>query len=1466
MAGGGAIAPQLEDPPAFNGGPALTGTTPGIGAPNEGGQMGGGFLGGAPAFGGGMPGIGAPSEPGQGLFGGGTNPGPGTSMPGIGVPPIGGGGPGVGMTGGGGMPGGGFGPGHGPAPIAGGMPGSGGAPGMGGGNPGVAAPGMGVGMQGPGQGGGMPGIGAPGFQGPNMGGGGGFGGGMPGVGGGMGPGFGPGLPGRPGMGGGGMGGGPGGGMPGGGGGGGGRPGGGGGPGGGGNMPGMPGGPGGQRPGQGGGWTTQALGEESGGGMGGGNSGPTTRAIGEESGGGMGGSQSGGWTTYALGEESGGSMGGGSAGNMGGGSGPTTRALGEESGGGMGGGLGGGQGNSGMFTTQAIGEESGGQMGGGGFKGFPGFPGLGGGGSPGMGGGNTGPTTRAIGEESGGGMGGMPGVGGGMGPGLPGGPGGGGNMPGIPGSQSGQRPGQGIGGGGGSGPTTRALGEESGGQMGGGQQGGGFTGPGGMNGMGGPGASAPMVPSMGGGEGESGPQSPMGGIGPAPVGSPLGGMFGGKPERWSTPSSSPSPAALSPRERTEQFANRIRDRWRRAGQEEMAAQKPIYDAGSPDGNSIGRRSSSDANTFPLSDARKAALNQSDRASVDRELQRRQLDPARMGATYNRNNDALNYLLDRARYGKRIPTYLNDLAQKSPNWDMERMKGTSPIHQVDSLREQKKRSDVVRPSRNAVDNQPKIMASGGGGGGFPPMLLSPPTGGNAAPSISPQRAGGRSYGSDIILPSGQQAAGANLGTGGSPRYSPPQAPGSVGYGNDIIMPPTSPASGLIGNKSPSPSVPSLPAGQPYGNDAIMPSMQRGSGAPAMAVPSAGPATASPLGGPAQVPSQTGVPQSPPQLPVYSGNAGRKSGIPLGSGQYDYSTMVGSLGQDAQRALDEYNAAVAQRDDLIRRLYEQRRKNTIGFQGNFGADVLGQFQNRADIANDIASRIGASALQNTKDLFKQRRAGILSSAVNRGLGNTTILDSLLQGATREESKALNDVLDTIAQRRLGTYLGTSGDTLNAQMALGGQKTGLLAGLSKDFVDYLERINPTPPDLGMVADLARKAGLGGVGVPTKDVPFPKPQPFPFPVNNSYLVPVPMAPPQQPTPPQQPPVAPMPAQSQSTGGDTMIYISPSMARARGIDVNNPPPGVMVTPDGGPPKGSNSQRITIGGGGPPATQAPTGGYPNPPGYPGAPSGPGGMGGGQGVSGPGGGLTTPGGMWNIGLPGFAGLPGIPGTGGPFGWPGVPFPWNPGQGTGSQPTSPGGPGSTWRYPGIPEGSVGDGNGPAVGGPPEQVDQQPGQKPPQGQNQPHGPEIVSTEPAPPRRGKDLRDVANSEENDYQKRREEEQRSVYVPEDPNNWNEKRREQKRYLDSEINMWKQQQRTRSPKSGLDRRRIEAELEKQATQKRRQLNQGFRQYQTQVAGLLKDYRRGRMSEQEYRAAADRLYRQWKQYKDSIIPHY
>ena len=134
--------------------------------------------------------------------------------------------------------------------------------------------------------------------------------------------------------------------------------------------------------------------------------------------------------------------------------------------------------------------------------------------------------------------------------------------------------------------------------------------------------------------------------------------------------------------------------------------------------------------------------------------------------------------------------------------------------------------------------------------------------------------------------------------------------------------------------------------------------------------------------------------------------------------------------QQSYDQAKAANQNRYDEIKNYYFTRQKQGQGY-----IDAMSN-QSKQDLANQYQANLGHTD----------------QSLISRGLGNTTVKESINRGLMGDYNAELRRLNDATLGRRLSTFSGLSGDTLG----------------------FMERRNDAYPDMGMLSQLAMAQGAG--------------------------------------------------------------------------------------------------------------------------------------------------------------------------------------------------------------------------------------------------------------------------------------------------------------------------------------------------------------------------------------------------------
>lgn len=236
-----------------------------------------------------------------------------------------------------------------------------------------------------------------------------------------------------------------------------------------------------------------------------------------------------------------------------------------------------------------------------------------------------------------------------------------------------------------------------------------------------------------------------------------------------------------------------------------------------------------------------------------------------------------------------------------------------------------------------------------------------------------------------------------------------------------------------------------------------------------------TPAPVGGYAQIPGT---------LPWGSGGAGMFTGL---SG--DPASAMANLGANYATSYNDALAMNRENYNNILQGYGNVRQQQAEGYANAG-NALGQslFETAqgygvldANVQNALAGAENARR-QQIMDTYTAQRGQAEQSLVSRGLGNTTVLDSVLGGIGTDEAKAYNDLASQMAQLRAGyqANIGLAGLGFRGQAA--GQvanqanlATGNNAALAAQQLAWQNSVNAAYPQAGLYSQLAQQYGAIG-------------------------------------------------------------------------------------------------------------------------------------------------------------------------------------------------------------------------------------------------------------------------------------------------------------------------------------------------------------------------------------------------------
>lgn len=104
---------------------------------------------------------------------------------------------------------------------------------------------------------------------------------------------------------------------------------------------------------------------------------------------------------------------------------------------------------------------------------------------------------------------------------------------------------------------------------------------------------------------------------------------------------------------------------------------------------------------------------------------------------------------------------------------------------------------------------------------------------------------------------------------------------------------------------------------------------------------------------------------------------------------------------------------------------------------SDILSKYQDRISQSQQMASTLGQNQLEQAGNYWQQQAANSNQSSYGRGLANSTIQGSMLQGVNQARGYDMNQINNSINAQKAALYQQTSGDFLNAYSGAAGAMT---------------------------------------------------------------------------------------------------------------------------------------------------------------------------------------------------------------------------------------------------------------------------------------------------------------------------------------------------------------------------------------------------------------------------------------------
>lgn len=202
----------------------------------------------------------------------------------------------------------------------------------------------------------------------------------------------------------------------------------------------------------------------------------------------------------------------------------------------------------------------------------------------------------------------------------------------------------------------------------------------------------------------------------------------------------------------------------------------------------------------------------------------------------------------------------------------------------------------------------------------------------------------------------------------------------------------------------------------------------------------------------------------------------------------------GYDSARGFNEALYGLADKGYGELAAYQTSAADAIGagfteLGGRLAADQAGIAAGYGQLQGDVLRGIegvGVARGREIDDAFERSNANAQQSMINRGLGNTTVLDSAVRGVVGDRERERTRLAEDLAQMRAGyqSQLGQAGLSFReravgdqtalgtAGLGFGERSMGQGMNLGYRHLDFLNSIQAAYPDAGMYASLAQQFG----------------------------------------------------------------------------------------------------------------------------------------------------------------------------------------------------------------------------------------------------------------------------------------------------------------------------------------------------------------------------------------------------------
>lgn len=183
------------------------------------------------------------------------------------------------------------------------------------------------------------------------------------------------------------------------------------------------------------------------------------------------------------------------------------------------------------------------------------------------------------------------------------------------------------------------------------------------------------------------------------------------------------------------------------------------------------------------------------------------------------------------------------------------------------------------------------------------------------------------------------------------------------------------------------------------------------------------------------------------------------------------LGGVGQQFQGVANQFN----QQADQIQQGFDQRAADLGGqFQSNLMNNYLPAYQQRTQDITSFLGGLGDQQRSDLADVYSQRRAQADQDMVNRGLGNTTVRNSVHGGLLEQEQDDRRRLEDQLTREKMGYMSALTGEELGAMRDVYGAVPQFLSGLTGESLATRQALAGQRAQYGLLNPQFSERALG--------------------------------------------------------------------------------------------------------------------------------------------------------------------------------------------------------------------------------------------------------------------------------------------------------------------------------------------------------------------------------------------------------